>query len=166
MQQWLATRVVRAQRLMGLKRSMGKFVDLGTSFFDAGFTLDPFPYLENLYGREGVLGFSADGMNFIFRFEQALDVIRSRKCRRELRANAEIEARERVFAERYPNRAKRLELAFGNAAGDGKTDFALKKLIMDLVDEVAVTADFSGAQPIFERLASDGRMDDYIDQRH
>ena len=34
------------------------FVDLGVSFFDEDFTLDPFPYLKDLYGREDVLGFT------------------------------------------------------------------------------------------------------------
>ena len=28
---------------------MDEFVDLGVSFFDEGFTLDPYPYLEELY---------------------------------------------------------------------------------------------------------------------
>lgn len=50
---------------------MEKFVDLGVSFFVQDFTLKPFPYLEELYRREDVLGFRADGMNFVFRFEQA-----------------------------------------------------------------------------------------------
>ena len=39
---------------------MGQFVDLGVSYFDESFTLDPFPYLEELYGRDDVLGFRAD----------------------------------------------------------------------------------------------------------
>ena len=39
---------------------MERFVDLGISFFDEDFTLDPFPYLEDLYGREDILGFHAD----------------------------------------------------------------------------------------------------------
>lgn len=142
---------------------MEKFVDLGVSFFDGDFTLDPFPYLEPLYDQKDVLGFRADGMNFVFRFEQARQVIRSHHCRREQNASPEIEARERLYAERYPNRAKRFGLAFGNPAADGKPDFVTKKLIMDFLDETAEAADFSGAQPIFERLASGGRIDDYVD---
>jgi hypothetical protein len=71
---------------------MEKLVDLGVPFFDEGFTLDPYPYLEELYAREGILGFSAHGMNFVFRFEQARKVILSRNCRREPVANPEIEA--------------------------------------------------------------------------
>ena len=67
---------------------MDKFVDLGVSFFDEDFTLDPFPYLKDLYDREEILGFRADGMNFIFRFEQAQQVIRSRSCGRQPLRNA------------------------------------------------------------------------------
>ena len=29
----------------------GAFADLGVSFFDEDFTLDPFPYIEDLYAR-------------------------------------------------------------------------------------------------------------------
>jgi hypothetical protein len=137
-----------------------KFADLGVSFFDADFTLDPFPYLEDLYGREDVLGFSADGMNFIFRFEPALQIIRNRKCRRELGANAEIEAREPVFAERYPNPAKRLQLVFRKLGDGGKTHFALNKLIMDFIDEAPLPAAEEGAARVWSFL--DERLDDEV----
>ncbi len=142
---------------------MERFVDLGVSFFDGDFTLDPFPYLKDLYDREEVLGFRADGLDFVFRFDQARQVIRSHHCRREHSASAESKARERIYAERYPNRAKLSQFVYGNAAADGKPDFVTKKLIMDFLDETAEVADFSGVQPIFERLASGGRIDDYVD---
>ena len=67
--------------------------------------------MENLYEREEILGFGADGMNFIFRFDQARQVIRSRSCGRQPLANAEIESRERIYAERYPNREKNFRLS-------------------------------------------------------
>ena len=76
---------------------MEKFIDLGVSFFDEGFTLDPYPYLEDLYPREDVLGFSADGMNFVFRFDQSRQVMLNRGCRKEPVANPEIEAREAAY---------------------------------------------------------------------
>ena len=142
---------------------MEKFVDLGVSFFDEDFTLDPFPYLKDLYARDEVLGFRADGMSFVFRFDQALQVIRSRSCPREPLASPEIEARERIYAERYPNRAKHFQLAYPMAAPNGRPDFIAKKLMMDFLDQTAKTADFSGAQPIFERLSAGGRLDDYIE---
>lgn len=142
---------------------LDKFVDLGVSFFDEDFTLDPFPYLEDLYERDEILGFRADGMNFIFRFDQALQVIRSRSCGRQPLANAEIEARERIYAERYPNRAKNFRLSYATSSEDGQPDVRIKKLLMDFLDETAKVADFSGAEPIFERLAVGGRIDDYIE---
>ncbi len=142
---------------------MAEFVDLGVSFFDEDFTLDPFPYLKDLYDREEVLGFRADGMNFIFRFYQAQQVIRSRSCGRQPLASAEFEARERIYAERYPNRAKNFQLSYATSSEDGQPDFVTKKLLMDFLDETAEVADFSGVQRIFERLAAGGRIDDYIE---
>jgi cytochrome P450 len=140
-----------------------KFVDLGVSFFDEDFTLDPFPYIEDLYDRDDILGFRADGMNFVFRFEQACQIIHGRSCRREPLASPEIEARERVYAERYPHRARHFQLAYPGMGGDGKPDFVTKKLLMDFLDETALIADFSRAHVIFERLAGGGRVDDYIE---
>jgi cytochrome P450 len=140
---------------------MDPFVDLGVSFFDEDFTLDPFPYLKDLYGRDDVLGFRADGMNFVFRFEQVREVLRSRHCRREPLANPEIEARERIYAERYPNRAR--NFALGYQTEDGGVEFGTKKLMMDFLDETARVADFSGVRSVFERLSAGGRIDDYIE---
>ncbi len=142
---------------------MDKFVDLGVSFFDEDFTLDPFPYLEDLYEREEILGFRADGMNFIFRFDQARQVIRSRSCGRQPLASDEIETRERIYAERYPNRAKNFRLSYATSSEDGQPDVRIKKLLMDFLDEIAEVADFSGAKPIFDRLAAGGRIDNYIE---
>jgi cytochrome P450 len=137
------------------------FVDLGISFFDEDFTLDPFPYLEDLYGREDVLGFSADGMNFIFRFAQAQEIVRSRSCRRELPESAEITEREKAYATCYPNRAKMF--AHGYATSPDGPYFPTKKLMMDFLDETAQVADLSGAQPLYERLGIKGREDEYVE---
>ena len=142
---------------------MERFVELGVSFFDEDFTLDPFPYLEDLYPRDDILGFTSDGMNFLFRFEEARQVIYSPHCRRELIADAAIEEREQVYAERYPNRARHLQLAYPNRAQVGRPDFTTTRLLMDFLDATARVGDFSGAQPIFERLAEGGRIDDYVE---
>jgi hypothetical protein len=142
---------------------MERFVDLGVSFFDEDFTLDPFPYLEDLYPRDDILGFTSDGMNFLFRFEEARQVIYSPHCRRELIANAEIEEREQLYAERYPNRARHLRLAYPNMAQVGRPDFVIKRLLMGFLDATASVGDFSGAKPIFERLSDGGRIDDYVE---
>jgi hypothetical protein len=137
------------------------FVDLDVSFFDEDFTLDPYPYLEDLYGREDVLGFRADGMDFIFRFDQAQQIVRSRSCRRELPESAEAAEREAVYATRYPHRAKMF--AYGYASSPDGPYFPTKKLMMDFLDETALLADFSGAQPLYERLAIKGREDEYVE---
>jgi cytochrome P450 len=137
------------------------FVDLGVSFFDQDFTLDPFPYLEDLYGREEVLGFRADGMDFIFRFDQAQQIVRSRSCRREAPENAAFAEREKAYATLYPHRAKMFEHNY--ASSPGGPDFVTKKLMMDFLDEAAKVADFSGARPLYERLAIKGQEDEYVE---
>jgi cytochrome P450 len=137
------------------------FVDLGISFFDEDFTLDPFPYLEDLYGRKDVLGFRADGMNFIFRLEQAQRIVRSQSCRREPPESAAFAEREKVYATRYPHRAKMLEHNYTTCLD--APDFATKKLLMDFLDETAQLADFSGARPLYERLAIKGQEDEYVE---
>jgi cytochrome P450 len=137
------------------------FVDLGTSFFDQDFTLDPFPYVEDLYGREDVLGFRADGMRFLFRFEQVQQVVRSKSCNRELPESPDLLARERDYAVRYPHRAAMFAHTY-TMAPDGP-DFVTKKLLMDFLDETAYVADFSDAQPLYERLAIKGQEDEYVE---
>jgi len=137
-----------------------RFVDLGVSFFDGDFTLDPFPYLEDLYGREDVLGFTADGMNFIFRFDQAQQIVRSRSCGRELPESTAFAEREKVYATRYPHRARMFANTY-TTAPDGP-DFTTKKLMMEFLDEIARAADFSGAQPLYEQLAIKGQEDEYV----
>jgi cytochrome P450 len=138
----------------------GRFVDLGVSFFDEDFTLDPFPYLEELYGREDTLGFTADGMNFIFRFDQAQQIVRSRSCGRELPDSTALAEREQVYATRYPHRARMFANTY-TMTPDGP-DFTTKKLMMEFLDETARVADFSGAQPLYEQLAIKGQEDEYV----
>ncbi len=137
------------------------FVDLGVSFFDEDFTLDPFPYIQDLYAREEVLGFRADGMNFLFRFDDVQQVIRSRSCRREPPNITEFAAREQAYATRYPNRARMFASAYTMTPGG--PDFVTKKLVMEFLDEIAEAADFSGARPLYERLGIKGQEDEYVE---
>lgn len=137
-----------------------RFVDLGVSFFDGDFTLDPFPYLEDLYGRKDVLGFTADGMNFIFRFDQGQQVVRSRSCGRELPESTAFAEREEDYAIRYPHRARMFANTY-TMTPDGP-DFTTKKLMMEFLDQTARVADFSGAQPLYEQLAIKGQEDEYV----
>ena len=94
---------------------MGKFADLEVSFFDPEFTLAPYPYLEELYARPEILGFRSEGMNFVFRFEEARAVMYNNACAREPLANPEIAERETRLAQQYPNRAKNFLLGYTHA---------------------------------------------------
>ena len=84
---------------------MGDFVDLGISVFDPAFTLNPYPFLEDLYDRPNVLGFRADDRDFLFRFSQSRAVMFNRDCTRAMGNNAELERLEADYAQRFPNRA-------------------------------------------------------------
>ena len=67
--------------------NMDKFIDLPVSYFDPEFTLDPYPFLEDLYARDDVLGFRSEGMEFLFRHEDCRAELKSPLCRREPLAN-------------------------------------------------------------------------------
>jgi hypothetical protein len=55
------------------RRNMSAFVPLETSIFYEEFTQDPYPWLEDLDHRPEVVGFSSEGMNFCFRFQDCRD---------------------------------------------------------------------------------------------
>jgi hypothetical protein len=62
-------------------KHMEKFVELGTSFFDPEFSLSPYQHLEELFPRKDIAGFHSDGMNFVFRFEEARTVMFNKPVR-------------------------------------------------------------------------------------
>lgn len=138
---------------------MGKFVDLDISFFDPEFTLSPDLYLQDLYPRKDILGFRSEGMNFVFRFDEARAVMYNKQCAREPVANAEIADREARMAALYPNRAKNFQLAYTY----GTPDLTLKKLLINYIAEVAETADFAGTDAVYRKLSSGGRLENYIE---
>lgn len=135
-----------------------KFVELGVSVFDPDFTLSPEKYLAELYDRSGVLGFHSEGMNFVFRFDEARQVMFSKHCAREPVANPEIAEREARMAQAYPNRAKNFQLAYTY----GTPDLQLKKLLRKFIGDIAVQANFTVAEPIYARLARGGRLDNFV----
>ena len=59
---------------------MEKFADLGVSFFDPDFSLSPHKYLQDLYPRDDIVGFHSEGMNFVFRFDEARAVLFNKSC--------------------------------------------------------------------------------------
>lgn len=139
---------------------MSKFVDLGVSVFDPDFTLNPYNYLKDLYGREDVLGFRADGMNFLFRFEQCRAVMFNKTCNRAGGDNAELEALEKHYAIAYPNRAWH----FHHSYTHGVPDMKYKAAVGKFVTVVAENSDFSPAEPIFSRLSQGGLLDNYVEE--
>ncbi len=141
---------------------MERFVDLGVSFFDEGFTLDPQPYLKELHQRDDILGFHADGMNFVSDFEYASKVIVSRSIRREIVANPEIEAREKEWAVRFPNRAKSAQLMY-SAMETGQPDFKVKRVLQAFLDDASEQVEGSHFRSLFTKLSGTGRVDDYVE---
>ena len=139
---------------------MSDFIDLPVSYFDPGFTLDPFPFLQELYPRKDILGFSSEGMNFLFRHEDCRAVLRSPQCLREPLANPEFRQREARYAERYPNRLWEMS----NNFSVGEVDIKLKSQLVRLLGNIENSASFSEMEPIFQQLAQGGDLDDYIDK--
>ena len=85
---------------------MSQFVPLETSIFDPAFTLDPYSYIESLYTEPDVLGFSSEGMNFCFRFEDCHDLIGAHKnVAREPVVTEDSAQQAKDFAAQYPTRA-------------------------------------------------------------
>ena len=138
---------------------MEKFVDLGVSFFDPHFSLYPHLYLKDLYPRKDILGFHSQGMNFVFRFDEARAVLFNKNCAREPVANPEIAKREAILAERYPNRAKNFQLAYTY----GTPDLKLKKHLINYIAEITGKANFEGTRPIYQKLSAGGYLDTYVD---
>lgn len=83
---------------------MEAFVPLSTSIFDPEFTLDPFPWLEDLYRRRDVVGFSSEGMNFCFRYADCRDLISAHRHVSREPPDTDDSALAH-FAEEYPARA-------------------------------------------------------------
>ena len=99
---------------------MNKYVDLGVSFFDADFTLNPQRYLADLYARKDVLGFSSEGMNFLFRLQDCRQLMLAKHCQRALVSHAD-EEREAEYRRKFPHRARHFELLY--QLGDAEMSF-------------------------------------------
>lgn len=138
---------------------MEKFVDLGISVFDDDFTLNPYHYLKDLYPQEDVLGFRSEGINFLFRFDQGRAVIFNKGCTRAGADNADLQAIEAKYAERYPNRAWHFQHSYTH----GVPDLKFKAAIGKFVATIAENASFAGAEPVFQQLAGGGLLENYIE---
>ena len=138
---------------------MDKFIDLDVSFFDPKFTLSPEEHLAELYPRKDILGFRSEGMNFVFRFDEARAIMFNRECAREPLANPEIAEREARLAAAYPNRAKNFQLVYNF----GTPNLQLKKLLVTYIGQIADAANFESTHAVYRQLSVGGRLDNYID---
>ena len=139
---------------------MGEFIELPVSIFDAEFTLNPYPFLEDLYSREEVLGFRSEGMNFLFRHEDCKAVLKSPYCRREPLANPDYQLLEEKYALQYPNRAWEMS----NNFSVGEVDVKLKSQLIRFLGNIQEAATFEGVERIFQQLSSGADLDNYVAQ--
>ncbi len=134
---------------------MSKFVALEASIFDADFTLDPYPYLAPLYEREDVLGFSADGMNFCFRFEDCHELISDhRHVAREPVATEETAIQQQAFATQYPTRGWHYQYSLSEV----KAKALLNRYLLILLARI----ELDEVIPVFATLSQSGRHEDYL----
>jgi cytochrome P450 len=138
---------------------MSDFEALGVSVFDKDFTLNPFSYLEPLYNNREVLGFSSEGMNFLFRFDQCRSVIFNKSFIRATGGGDELRELETRYAIDYPNRARHFQLAYMH----GDPDLKFKAAVGRFVAKVSERASFAEVDAVFERLAQGRDIDNYID---
>ena len=139
---------------------MSEFIELPVSFFDAEFTLNPYSFLEDLYQRDDILGFSSEGMNFLFRHDDCRAVLKSPLCRRDPLANPEFQQREARYAQQYPDRLWEMSNNFSM----GEVDIKLKSQLVRFLGNIEKSASFADMEPIFQRLSQRGDLTNYIEQ--
>jgi cytochrome P450 len=134
---------------------MNKFVDLPVSIFDSAFSLDPYNFIEPLYREEDILGFTSEGMKFLFRFEDCRDLISAHThVSREPVATEETEKQFQEFAQRYPTRAWH----FKHMLADIKHKALLNNYLARLLDNIPL----QDIEPAFAGLSEKGRHDHYL----
>ncbi len=134
---------------------MSAFVPLETSIFDPEFTIDPYPFLEDLYGREEVLGFSSEGMNFCFRYEDCRDLISAHKnVSREPVEGSEAAADMAAFAENYPARA----WGFQYLLTDMKVKGILNRYTVEMLERISLDK----FKSVFAQFNQPGTHDNYF----
>ena len=138
---------------------MPRFVELDTSVFDPAFTLNPYPHINDLYEHDDVIGFSSDGINFLFKFEHCREVMFSKNFARPT-GDESLNALEMEYAKKYPTRAQYFMLDYSH----GEPDLKLKSLIVRLIAAVTEKASLEVMRPLAQKLTQSGRIDDYIDE--
>lgn len=139
---------------------MQGFAELGVSVFDDAFTLDPYPALEELYARPDILGFTSEGMRFLFRHDQARSVMFSAHCQRPGLDGKELQAMEQRYARLYPDRAWFLQRSYTQ----GSPDLSFKAAMGRFIVALSAAPDLDRVGALLEPL---GREEsgpvDYID---
>jgi hypothetical protein len=136
---------------------MKAFKDLGDIYFDRAFTLDPFPFLAEIYADNSLKGFHSCGMNFLIKHQDAnVLLLEHDKSGREPLMSEDLIAREMRLAEKYPQRA----FLFQHGIVDVRAKAMLMKFIGQLIDRI----DFKSIAPVFSRLAIPGLHNNYLEE--
>lgn len=136
---------------------MNAFKDLGDIYFDRAFTLDPFPFLEEIYADSSLKGFHSCGMNFLIKHKDAnILLLEHEKSGREPVMSDDLIAREMRLAEKYPQRA----FLFQHGIVDVRAKAMLMKFIGLLIDRI----DLRSIAPVFSRLAIPGLHKNYLEE--
>lgn len=136
---------------------MNAFKDLGNIYFDRSFTLDPFPFLEEIYADRNLKGFHSCGMNFLIKHKDAnVLLLEHDKASREPVMSDDLIAREMRLAEKYPQRA----FLFQHGIVDVRAKAMLMKFITQLIDRI----DLQSISPVFSRLSVAGLHENYLEE--
>lgn len=132
---------------------MNAFVPLETSIFAPDFTLDPYPWLEDLYYRDDVLGFSSEGMNFCFRYQDCRDLISAHKnVSREPPDTSDSDMA--AFAEKYPARAWGFQYLL--------TDMKAKAILARFIQEMLNRISLEQFKSVFQSFEKPGVHSEYL----
>lgn len=136
---------------------MSVFKDLGDIYFDKEFTLDPFPFLEDIYADSRLKGFHSCGMNFLIKHKDANTLLlEHEKSGREPVMSDDLIAREMRLAEKYPQRAFLFQ--------HGIVDVRAKAMLMKFIGQLVERIDFQSIAPVFSRLAVPGLHENYLEE--
>jgi cytochrome P450 len=136
---------------------MAHFIDLGISIYDPKFTLDPYRYLAPYYSDKDIIGFTSEGLNFLFKFADCREVMFSKAFGRPAR-DAKANALEIEYAKTYKARANHFYWNYTH----GEPNLKLKSLLVRTVTAIAESVTDEVLDPACKQLDGTGRLDNYI----
>lgn len=132
------------------------FKDIGDIYFDREFTLDPYPFLEEVYANPKLKGFHSCGMDFIIRHTDATALLMEHaKVAREPIMSEEMIAHETRMADKYPHRAFIFKY--------GLVDLKAKGLLVRYINLMIEQLDLNQIKPVFAKLQESGLHENYLD---